>query len=68
MNRKLTVALVAACCLGVGVALIAQEGGDVSSKVQQLEKEVQRAYMNSDAAWLEQHLAEGYIEGDSWGE
>ncbi len=68
MNRKITIALVAAGWLGVGIALLAQTGGDESSKVQQLEKERSQAEMNNDAAWYQQHLADGYVEGESWGE
>ena len=59
MNRKITVPLLAVCCLAVGITLIAQEGGDASSKVEQLEKEMHHAQMNSDASWYEQHLADG---------
>ncbi len=68
MNRKTTVALVAVCWLGVGITLLAQTGGDESSKVQQLEKERHQAQMNSDRTWYQQHLADGYVEGHSWGE
>ena len=68
MNRKFTVALVAVCCLALAMTLVAQAGGDASSKVEALEKEMRHAQMNSDATWYQQHLADGYIEGHSWGE
>jgi len=68
MNRKFTVALVAMCCLALAMTLVAQAGGDASSKVEELEKEMRHAQMNSDATWYQQHLADGYIEGHSWGE
>ena len=68
MNRKFTVALVAVCCLALAMTLVAQAGGAASSKVEQLEKEMRHAQMNSDATWYQQHLADGYIEGHSWGE
>ena len=68
MNRKMTVGLVAVCSLVLGATLIVQESGDASSKVKQLEKEFSQAQMNSDANWYEQHLADGYAEGDSWGD
>jgi hypothetical protein len=68
MNRKMTARLMAMCCLAAGVTLMAQEGGDASSKVQQLEKEMKQAQMNSDGSWYEQHLADGYVEGYSWGD
>lgn len=68
MKRKTMVILVAGCCLALGITLVAQEGGDPSSKIQQLEKEMRNAQMNSDTSWYEQHLADGYVEGHSWGE
>jgi hypothetical protein len=68
MNRKITVALVAVCCLAVAITLVAQAGGDASSKVEELEKEMRHAQMNNDATWYQQHLADGYVEGHSWGE
>ena len=68
MNRKFTVALVAVCCLALAMTLVAQAGGDASSKVEELEKEMRHAQMNSDATWYQQHLADGYVEGHSWGE
>jgi hypothetical protein len=68
MNWKITAVLVAGCCLAVAITLVAQAGGDASSKVEQLEKEMRRAQMNNDPTWYQQHLADGYVEGHSWGE
>src|SRR3954453_11598726 len=68
MNRKITVLLVAVCCLGMGITVMAQESGDASSKMQQLEKEIHRAQINNDVTWYQQHLADGYVEGYSWGD
>ena len=48
MNRKITIALVAVGCLAVAGSLVAQAGGDASSKVQQLEQEMRQAQKNSD--------------------
>ncbi len=68
MNPKIVVTLAAVSCLAVGITLVAQEGGDASSKVEQMEKEMHHAQMNSDTSWYDQHLADGYVEGYSWGE
>ena len=68
MNRKTTIALVAVCCLAVAITLVAQAGGDASSKVQQLEQEMREAQKNNDVSWFQQHLADGYVEGHSWGD
>lgn len=66
MNRNVMVVLF--CCLAAAVTLFAQTGGDASSKLQQLEKDMRQAQKNSDASWYQQHLADGYVEGHSWGE
>ena len=67
MNLKFTVLFVAVCCLAVAGTLIAQ-GGDTSAKIEQLEKDMRQAQKNTDASWYEQHLADGYVEGHSWGD
>jgi len=68
MNRTLTATLVAVCCLALAMTLVAQAGGDATSKVEELEKQMRQAQVNSDATWYEKHLADGYVEGHSWGE
>jgi len=68
MNRKIVAALVAVGGLAVAMPLVAQTGGDASSKVQQLEKEMRRAQMKNDVNWYQEHLADGYVEGHSWGD
>ena len=68
MNWKITYAFVAACCLAVAITVIAQGGGDTSANIQQLETDMHHAQMNSDVAWYQQHLADGYVEGHSWGD
>src|SRR5207253_5432374 len=68
MNRKITFAFLAVCCLAVAITVVAQGGGDTSANIQQLEKDMHHAQMNSDVAWYQQHLADGYVEGHSWGD
>jgi hypothetical protein len=68
MNRKITFTYLALCCLVVAITVFAQSGGNTSANIQQLEKDMHQAQMNSDAAWYQQHLADGYVEGYSWGE
>jgi hypothetical protein len=67
MNRKITGAFILLFCLAAAITLLAQAGGD-GAKVRQLEKEMHDAQMNNDGSWFQQHLAEGYVEGYSWGE
>ena len=68
MKRNITMALVALSCLAVAITLVAQAGGDASSKVQQLEKEMRQAQKDNDVSWYQKHLADGYVEGHSWGD
>jgi hypothetical protein len=68
MNRKITAAMVAVGCLAIAITLVAQPSGDASSKVEQLERDMRKAQMNSDVDWYQQHMADGYVEGHSWGD
>jgi hypothetical protein len=68
MNWKIAVPLVTLCCLAVTIALVAQAGSDASSQIEQLEREMRKAQMNSDVSWYQQHIADGYVEGHSWGD
>src|SRR5512146_3277593 len=68
MNRKITAAFVAVCCLTVAITLVAQAGGDTSTKIQKLEQEMRQAEKDNDVSRYRKHLADGYVEGHSWGE
>jgi len=68
MNRKIRFVFGAVCCLALAIPLVAQGNGDTSANIEQLERDMHHAQMNSDVAWYEQHLAEGYVEGHSWGD
>jgi len=67
MKRTITIVFLVVCCFAISMTLIAQ-GGDTSAQIQQLENELRQAQKNNDAGWYQQHLADGYIEGHSWGE
>ena len=67
MNRKISFGLMPACCLAMAITVVAQ-GGNTSANIQKLEQEMHHAQMNSDAGWYQQHLADGYVEGHSWGD
>jgi len=68
MNWKIAVPLLTLCCLAVTIGLVAQADSDASSKIEQLEREMRKAQMNSDVSWYQQHIADGYVEGHSWGD
>ncbi len=68
MNPKLVATSMAFVSIAVGFALTALAAGDEASKVEQLEKDMHQAQKDNDVAWYEKHVADGYVEGHSWGE
>ena len=66
-KRTVIAVMTVLCCLAIGVAVYAQ-GGDVESQIKQLQEESIKAQMNSDVSWAQQHLADGFIAGHSWGQ
>jgi uncharacterized protein DUF4440 len=55
-------------CLALSVTLRAQAGGDVTEQIKQMQQESRTAQMKNDVSWAQQHLADGFVAGDSWGE
>jgi hypothetical protein len=68
MHTRSTTALVAFSGLALSFALSALAADDVSTAIGKLEKEMRQAQKDNDAAWYRKHLADGYVEGHSWGE
>ena len=68
----MTTRIVIAISLLFGVALCinlnAQAGGDVADQIKQLQQESRDAQMKNDASWAQQHLADGFVAGNSWGD
>lgn len=56
------------CCLAFSLNLQAQPGGDVSEQIKKLQQESRDAQMKNDASWAQQHLADGFVAGNSWGD
>jgi hypothetical protein len=46
----------------------AQAGGDVGEQIKKLQQEATDAQMKNDVSWAQQHLADGFIAGHSWGQ
>jgi len=46
----------------------AQAGGDVANQIKQLQQESRDAQMKNDASWAQQHLEDGSVAGNSWGD
>jgi len=66
-KRTVIAVMTVLCCLAIGVGVYAQ-GGDVESQIKQLQEESTKAQMNNDVSWAQQHLADGFIAGHSWGQ
>jgi len=65
-KMPLTAVVTLICGLALSVNLQAQ--GDVAQQIKQLQDEEAKAQMNNDVSWAEQHLADGFIAGHSWGQ
>ena len=60
-------ALCLSCCLSLSINLQAQSGSDVATQIKQLQQESRDAQMKNDVSWAQQHLADGFMSGNSWG-
>ncbi|MBS0366898.1 MAG: nuclear transport factor 2 family protein [Proteobacteria bacterium] len=65
VNKGVALAFVGAFA---GSALVTQVSAAESARIEQLEHQRNEAQQNNNVAWFEKHLAEGYVEGHSWGE
>jgi len=69
MTRMLTItALGLSCCLSLSINLHAQVANDIVPQITQLQQESRDAQMKNDVSWAQQHLADGFIAGNSWGD
>jgi hypothetical protein len=55
-------------CIGLSAILGAQAGGDVAQQIKKLQQESRDAQMKNDVSWAQQHLADGFVAGNSWGD
>ncbi len=55
------------CCLTLCISLNAQAAGDVVQQIKQLQQDFNSAQMKNDVSWAQEHLADGYMAGNSWG-
>ena len=61
-------AMTTLCCLTLTINLHAQGEGDVSQQIKQLQQDSRNAQLKNDASWAQQHLADGFRGGNSWGD
>ena len=68
MTKRTVIAVLSlSCCFNLSINLHAQGGSDVSQQIKQLQQESRNAQMKNDVSWTQQHLADGYLAGNSWG-
>jgi Domain of unknown function (DUF4440) len=68
VTTRIVIAVTLLGCFALSVDLYAQAGGDVEGQIKQLQQESRDAQMKNDASWAQQHLADGLVAGNSWGE
>jgi Domain of unknown function (DUF4440) len=68
VTTRIVIAVTLLGCFALSVDLYAQAGGDVEGQIKQLQQESRDAQMKNDASWAQQHLADGFVAGNSWGE
>lgn len=65
-TRTIAMASVLVCSLVLSIGLQSQDAG-IEGKIKQLQQDQINAQMKNDVAWAQEHLAEGFIAGHSWG-
>lgn len=67
MKTKTVVAvLVLFWCFAQSISLQSQDAG-IAEKIKQLQQDQENAQMKNDVSWAQEHLADGFIAGHSWG-
>jgi hypothetical protein len=68
MTRTTVIAVLAVfCALTLSLNLHAQGDSDVAQQIKQLQQDSRNAQMKNDVSWAQQHLADGFMAGNSWG-
>lgn len=66
MKKTPAIPVLTLLCLTLCINLRAQD--DVAQQIKQLQQESRDAQMKNDVSWAQQHLAEGFVGGNSWGD
>ena len=66
MKTRTVVAVLLCCSLALSISMQAQDAS-IAEKIKQLQQDQINAQMKNDASWAEQHLADGFVAGHSWG-
>jgi hypothetical protein len=67
-RRTVIFASILLSCLFLSLNFQAQTGGDVAEQIKKLQQESRDAQMKNDDSWAQQHLADGFVAGNSWGD
>jgi Domain of unknown function (DUF4440) len=67
-RRTVIAVLIVLGCLTISINLHAQAGGDVAQQITELQQQSRNAQMKNDASWAQEHLADGFMGGNSWGD
>ena len=65
-RRTALVIIVALSSLAFSVNLHAQS--DAAQQIKELQQQSRDAQMKNDVSWAQQHLADGFVAGNSWGD
>jgi len=60
--------LAAAVLSGLALSINVYGQGDISQQIKDLQQQSRDAQMKNDASWAQQHLADGFVAGNSWGD
>ena len=67
MKTRIVVAVLALfCSLALSINVRSQDSG-IAEQIKQLQQEKVNAQMKNDVSWVQEHLADGFIAGHSWG-
>jgi outer membrane lipoprotein-sorting protein len=69
MTKTMAIAVITLLCsLTLSIIVHAQAAGDVAQQIKQLQQDSRNAQMKNDVSWAQQHLADGFVAGNSWGD
>jgi hypothetical protein len=58
----------AAVLSGLALSINVHAQSDISQQIKDLQQQSRDAQMKNDASWAQQHLADGFVAGNSWGD
>ena len=67
MTKAMAIAALTLFC-GLTLCINLHAQGDSAAQIKQLQEDSRKAQMNNDVSWAQQHLADGFMAGNSWGD